>query len=200
MKSTVFLISINIFTHSGIGLLCCMLRIFFCICPSSCITSKRRKLKQKNAKVDIDHTTSLLCSDNKRVHISRSIEVLNLHYTFWFYGIWFSNIPICFIFFCSPNHPKRPKISWKKYHKVKWMREWKHYDNLPPPHYFCKVKKQIVQITYQRWKLIQVHYINSFHILFSCDLRIDDINVWLQFRFRKYNSCTSVTVSSDEWR
>lgn len=63
------------FFQLGIGLLCCMLRIFFCICPSTCITSKRRKLKQKGAKVDVDHTTSLLCSDNKRVHISRSIEV-----------------------------------------------------------------------------------------------------------------------------
>lgn len=61
--------------HPGIGLLCCMLRIFFCICPSSCITSKRRKLKQKNAKVDVDHTTSLLCADNKRVLITRSNEV-----------------------------------------------------------------------------------------------------------------------------
>lgn len=57
-----------------IGLLCCMLRIFFCICPSSCLTSKRRKLKQKNAKVDVDHTTSLLCADNKRVLITRSNE------------------------------------------------------------------------------------------------------------------------------
>ncbi|XP_055305702.1 uncharacterized protein LOC129570210 isoform X1 [Sitodiplosis mosellana] len=58
----------------GIGLLCCILRIFFCICPSNCISSNRRKMKQKNAKVDVDHTTSLLCADNKRVSIARTAQ------------------------------------------------------------------------------------------------------------------------------
>ncbi|XP_031632361.1 uncharacterized protein LOC116346449 isoform X2 [Contarinia nasturtii] len=58
----------------GIGLLCCILRIFFCICPSNCISSNRRKIKQKNGKIDVDHTTSLLCSDNKRVLIAQSTQ------------------------------------------------------------------------------------------------------------------------------
>lgn len=61
--------------YIGIGLLCCILRIFFCVCPSNCISSNRRKMKQKNAKVDVDHTTSLLCADNKRVSIARTEQV-----------------------------------------------------------------------------------------------------------------------------
>ncbi|KAJ6648459.1 hypothetical protein Bhyg_03688 [Pseudolycoriella hygida] len=55
----------------GVGLVCCILRILFCICPSQCIMSSRRKLKKKNAKVDADHTTSLLRGDSKRVSIAR---------------------------------------------------------------------------------------------------------------------------------
>lgn len=39
------------------------------------MSSKRKKLKQKNAKIDADHTTSLLQSNGKRVAISRSIQV-----------------------------------------------------------------------------------------------------------------------------
>lgn len=60
---------------SGIGLICCILRILFCICPSQCISSSRRKLKKKNAKVDADHTTSLLRGDSKRVSIARGPQV-----------------------------------------------------------------------------------------------------------------------------
>lgn len=63
------------FLKTGIGLVCCLLRIFFCICPSNCISSKRRKLKDKNGKVDADHTTSLLCADNKRISIAKQTEV-----------------------------------------------------------------------------------------------------------------------------
>ena len=54
-----------------IGLICCILRIFFCICPSHCISSTRRARNKKTAKIDADHTTSLLRGDNKRVLISR---------------------------------------------------------------------------------------------------------------------------------
>lgn len=58
---------------TGIGLICCVLRILFCICPSHCITSGRRKLNEKNAKVGgVDHTTSLLKADSKRVSISKA--------------------------------------------------------------------------------------------------------------------------------
>lgn len=46
----------------GIGLICCILRILFCICPSSCITGKKLRNKKTN-KVDADYTTSLLRSD-----------------------------------------------------------------------------------------------------------------------------------------
>lgn len=60
----------------GVGLVCCILRILFCICPSQCIMSSRRKLKKKNAKVDADHTTSLLRGDSKRVSIARGPQVL----------------------------------------------------------------------------------------------------------------------------
>lgn len=67
--------------HIGIGLICCILRILFCICPSQCITSSRRKLKKKNAKVDADHTTSLLRADSKRVSIARGPQVCLIFYT-----------------------------------------------------------------------------------------------------------------------
>ncbi|XP_055709426.1 uncharacterized protein LOC129805495 isoform X2 [Phlebotomus papatasi] len=53
----------------GIGLICCILRILFCVCPSNCLSS-RRNVEKKNAKIDADHTTSLLRSD-KRVQIAR---------------------------------------------------------------------------------------------------------------------------------
>ncbi|XP_059612828.1 uncharacterized protein LOC132259281 [Phlebotomus argentipes] len=53
----------------GIGLICCILRILFCVCPSNCLSS-RRNAEKKNAKIDADHTTSLLRSD-KRVQIAR---------------------------------------------------------------------------------------------------------------------------------
>lgn len=58
-----------------IGLVCCILRIFFCICPSNCISSSRNKLKKKNATIDADHTTSLLRNDSKRVSISHGGQV-----------------------------------------------------------------------------------------------------------------------------
>ncbi|XP_055388184.1 uncharacterized protein LOC129616585 [Condylostylus longicornis] len=55
----------------GIGLICCILRICFCICPSSCISSSRRARKKNSNKVDADHTTSLLRGENKRVSIAK---------------------------------------------------------------------------------------------------------------------------------
>lgn len=55
----------------GIGLICCILRIFFCVCPSHCISSSRKARNKKIAKVDVDHTTSLLRADSKRVQIVR---------------------------------------------------------------------------------------------------------------------------------
>lgn len=60
---------------SGIGLICCILRIFFCVCPSHCISSSRRARNKKIAKVDVDHTTSLLRADSKRVQIVRGPSV-----------------------------------------------------------------------------------------------------------------------------
>lgn len=57
---------------TGIGLVCCVLRILFCICPSHCVSSGRRKMNEKNAKVGVDHNTSLLQADNKRVSISKA--------------------------------------------------------------------------------------------------------------------------------
>lgn len=60
---------------SGIGLIFCILRIFFCVCPSHCISRDRNK---KNAKVDADHRTSLL-RDTKRVSIARG-PYINVNY------------------------------------------------------------------------------------------------------------------------
>ncbi|XP_058055545.1 uncharacterized protein LOC131206957 [Anopheles bellator] len=59
----------------GLGLLCCTLRILFCICPSHCISSSRRAREKKNAKIDADHRTSLLRGDSKRVSIARGPHI-----------------------------------------------------------------------------------------------------------------------------
>ena len=57
-----------------IGLVLCVLRIFFCICPSSCISSRRDRDK-KNAMLDADHRTSLLRGDSKRVSIAKGPHI-----------------------------------------------------------------------------------------------------------------------------
>uniref|UniRef100_A0AAG5DIH6 Uncharacterized protein n=1 Tax=Anopheles atroparvus TaxID=41427 RepID=A0AAG5DIH6_ANOAO len=59
----------------GLGLICCILRILFCICPSHCISSSRRAQDKKNAKIDADHRTSLLRGDSKRVSIARGPHI-----------------------------------------------------------------------------------------------------------------------------
>ncbi|XP_058126578.1 uncharacterized protein LOC131281583 [Anopheles ziemanni] len=59
----------------GLGLICCILRILFCICPSHCISSSRRARDKKNAKIDADHRTSLLRGDSKRVSIARGPHI-----------------------------------------------------------------------------------------------------------------------------
>lgn len=51
-----------------IGLVFCIVRIMFCVCPSHCISKRERN--KKSAKVDADHRTSLL-GDTKRVSIAR---------------------------------------------------------------------------------------------------------------------------------
>lgn len=76
-KILCFLFRLRFLPFPGVGLICCILRILFCICPSQCIMSSRRKLKKKNAKVDADHTTSLLRGDSKRVSIARGPQVNN---------------------------------------------------------------------------------------------------------------------------
>ncbi|CAO1304564.1 unnamed protein product [Diamesa serratosioi] len=53
----------------AIGLVFCILRIFFCVCPSHCISKRERN--KKSAKVDADHRTSLLRDSTKRVSIAR---------------------------------------------------------------------------------------------------------------------------------
>lgn len=55
-------------SFAAIGLVFCILRILFCVCPSHCISQRERN--KKNAKVDADHRTSLL-RDTKRVSIAR---------------------------------------------------------------------------------------------------------------------------------
>ncbi|XP_055591708.1 uncharacterized protein LOC129743649 isoform X2 [Uranotaenia lowii] len=55
----------------GLGFICCVLRILFCICPSHCLSCSRRARNKKNAKIDADHRTSLLRGDSKRVSIAR---------------------------------------------------------------------------------------------------------------------------------
>lgn len=55
-------LSLSSIACAGIGLICCILRILFCICPSSCITGRKLRNKKTN-KVDADYTTSLLRSD-----------------------------------------------------------------------------------------------------------------------------------------
>lgn len=52
-----------------VGFVFMVLRIFFCVCPSSCIRSNDKK-KQNAQKVDADHRTSLL--RDKRVSIART--------------------------------------------------------------------------------------------------------------------------------
>lgn len=58
------------YLSSGIGFICCVLRILFCICPSHCIKNRRKRNGKVN-KVDADHRTSLLHSNSKRVQIAR---------------------------------------------------------------------------------------------------------------------------------
>ncbi|XP_033150737.1 uncharacterized protein LOC108608514 isoform X2 [Drosophila busckii] len=55
----------------GLGLICCILRILFCICPSHCISSSKKTRKKQGNKIDADHTTSLLRNESKRVSIAR---------------------------------------------------------------------------------------------------------------------------------
>eukprot|EP00099_Drosophila_melanogaster_P024894 NP_723822.2 uncharacterized protein Dmel_CG42784, isoform C [Drosophila melanogaster] len=55
----------------GLGLICCILRILFCICPSHCISSSKKTRKKNGNKIDADHTTSLLRNESKRVSIAR---------------------------------------------------------------------------------------------------------------------------------
>ncbi|XP_017047845.1 mucin-5AC isoform X3 [Drosophila ficusphila] len=54
-----------------LGLICCILRILFCICPSHCISSSKKTRKKNGNKIDADHTTSLLRNESKRVSIAR---------------------------------------------------------------------------------------------------------------------------------
>ncbi|XP_059221966.1 uncharacterized protein LOC106082856 isoform X1 [Stomoxys calcitrans] len=56
----------------GLGFVCCMLRILFCICPSHCIANSKGVRKKNGNKVDADHTTSLLRGEIKRVSIARA--------------------------------------------------------------------------------------------------------------------------------
>ncbi|XP_018795139.1 PREDICTED: uncharacterized protein LOC108972789 [Bactrocera latifrons] len=55
----------------GLGFVCCMLRILFCICPSHCISTNKKTFKKDCNKNDADYTTSLLRGEGKRVSISR---------------------------------------------------------------------------------------------------------------------------------
>ncbi|XP_051858971.1 pneumococcal serine-rich repeat protein isoform X2 [Drosophila albomicans] len=59
----------------GLGLICCILRILFCICPSHCISSSKKTRKKNGNKIDADHTTSLLRNESKRVSIARGPAV-----------------------------------------------------------------------------------------------------------------------------
>ncbi|XP_037912460.1 uncharacterized protein LOC119652414 isoform X2 [Hermetia illucens] len=54
----------------GLGLICCILRICFCICPSSCLSKNKKSRKKDINKIDADHTTSLLRGESKRVSIA----------------------------------------------------------------------------------------------------------------------------------
>ncbi|XP_067622188.1 uncharacterized protein [Eurosta solidaginis] len=56
----------------GLGFFCCMLRILFCICPSTCIAAKQGNLKKDTDKFSADYTTSLLLGDMKRYPVARS--------------------------------------------------------------------------------------------------------------------------------
>ncbi|KAL9925707.1 uncharacterized protein ACN2A1_014684 isoform 2-T3 [Glossina fuscipes fuscipes] len=55
----------------GLGFICCMLRILFCICPSHCLSSNKNSRQKNINKIDADHTTSLLHGESKRVSIAR---------------------------------------------------------------------------------------------------------------------------------
>ncbi|XP_043070588.1 probable serine/threonine-protein kinase nek3 isoform X2 [Drosophila grimshawi] len=59
----------------GLGLICCILRILFCICPSHCISSSKKTRKKNGNKIDADHTTSLLRNESKRVSIARGPSI-----------------------------------------------------------------------------------------------------------------------------
>ncbi|XP_061390483.1 uncharacterized protein LOC133325777 [Musca vetustissima] len=56
----------------GLGFICCLLRILFCICPSHCIANKKNDRKKNGNKIDADYTTSLLRGEIKRVSITRA--------------------------------------------------------------------------------------------------------------------------------
>ncbi|KAH8266604.1 hypothetical protein KR018_002936 [Drosophila ironensis] len=60
---------------AGLGLICCILRILFCICPSHCISSSKKTRKKNGNKIDADHTTSLLRNESKRVSIARGPSI-----------------------------------------------------------------------------------------------------------------------------
>ncbi|KAH8263849.1 hypothetical protein KR038_002024 [Drosophila bunnanda] len=60
---------------AGLGLICCILRILFCICPSHCISSSKKTRKKNFNKIDADHTTSLLRNESKRVSIARGPSI-----------------------------------------------------------------------------------------------------------------------------
>ncbi|KAH8377402.1 hypothetical protein KR093_005292 [Drosophila rubida] len=61
--------------YTRLGLICCILRILFCICPSHCISSSKKTRKKNGNKIDADHTTSLLRNESKRVSIARGPTV-----------------------------------------------------------------------------------------------------------------------------
>lgn len=67
------LASINLLLFPVVGFVFMVLRIFFCICPSSCLrrnNDERKKKKMEKDKIDADHRTSLL--RDKRVSIART--------------------------------------------------------------------------------------------------------------------------------
>lgn len=72
----------------GLGFICCLLRILFCICPSHCISTSRNISKNKKvAGISAglaDHTTALLHGECKRVSIASNfgpqVGTITIHY------------------------------------------------------------------------------------------------------------------------
>lgn len=146
MKYNEFYWNISAWSLTGIGFICCMLRILFCICPSHCIANSKNARKKNGNKVDADHTTSLLRGESKRVSIARTPgQHVSNFVKKLFYDL--SNIKPNLYFTSnettnSRGIPLRINAAIAKC----WMMAWKRCAKLQPHHCLCKTSRSPCQI------------------------------------------------------